>query len=66
MPVIKCQGVDLSAEKRKELIEKITVTAVEVTQTPSDFFTVIIQEFSDQNLGVNGESVSDIKPRLHG
>ncbi|WP_136809036.1 4-oxalocrotonate tautomerase DmpI [Desulfosediminicola flagellatus] len=66
MPVITYQGAHLSTEMKKELIEKLTATAVEITQTPSNFFTVIIQEFSDENLGVNGESVSDIKARLHG
>lgn len=64
MPVITYQGSYLNTEKKKELIENLTATAVEVTHTPSNFITVIIQEFSDENLGVQGETVSEIKARL--
>jgi len=64
LPVINYQGTTLSAEKKKKLVEKLTATAVEITQTPAKFFTVIIQEFDDENLGVEGETVAELKARL--
>ncbi len=66
MPVITYQGAHLGSKQKKDLIEKLTATAVEVTQISSNFFTVVLQEFSEENLGVNGESVSDIKARIQG
>ena len=63
MPVITFQGAQLSTEKKKELIEKFTAAAVEVTRIPSNFFTVVLQEFSDDNLGVGGETVAEMKAR---
>lgn len=64
MPVINYQGSNLSKEKKKELIEKLTATAVEITQIPPHFFTVVIQELSEDNLGVSGETVSAITARM--
>lgn len=64
MPVINYQGSQLNKEQKKELIAKLTATAVEITKVPAKFFTVTIQELSEDNLGVSGETVADIKARM--
>lgn len=66
MPVITFQGPQLSTNKKEELIDQLTATAVQLTGAPSQYFTVIIQEFSEHNLGVNGETVAAMKSRLQG
>lgn len=66
MPVINYQGTKLSAEQKKELIERFTSIAVEITKTPANFFTVSIQEFDEENLGVGGKTVAQIKAELKG
>lgn len=66
MPVINYQGAKLSTEQKKELIERFTSIAVEVTKIPANFFNVIIQEFDDENLGAGGKTVTEIKAEPKG
>lgn len=61
MPVINFQGAKLSSNQKKELIQKFSEITKEVTHSPDQFITVVIQEYSDDNLGVGGKSVSEIK-----
>lgn len=63
MPVITYEGGKMSTDQKKELIEKMTAICVDVTEIPQEFFSVLIRELSDENLGVGGEQVSDIKKR---
>lgn len=64
MPVINYQGTNMSAEQKRELVKKFTEIAVEVTGTPAQFFSVIIQEFEENSLGVGGKTVEQIKSEL--
>ncbi|NOU58299.1 4-oxalocrotonate tautomerase DmpI [Marinifilum caeruleilacunae] len=64
MPIINFKGAHLSTEQKKELIQKFTETTKEVTHSPDPFITVIIEEYSDDNLGVGGKTVSEIKSEL--
>lgn len=64
MPTINFQGGALTTEQKKELIEKFTEITTEVTKAPAQFVTVLIEEYSDQNMGVGGKSVADIKKEL--
>lgn len=66
MPVINYQGTKLSVDQKNEFIERFTSIAVEITKTPANFFTVIIQEFDDENLGAGGKTVAQIKAELNG
>lgn len=61
MPVINYQGTRLSREQKQELIKKFTEIAMEVTKTPAQFFSVTIQEFEDDSLGIGGKTVTQIK-----
>jgi len=45
------------SEKKKELIEKLTAAAVEVTNSPSSAFTVFIEEYDPDSIGVGGETL---------
>jgi 4-oxalocrotonate tautomerase len=64
MPVINYQGTILSTEQKQELIRKFTQIATEVTQTPAQFFSVLIQEFEEDSLGTGGKSVAQIKSEM--
>lgn len=64
MPVINFKGSALNAEQKKELIEKFTKLTNEITHAPNEFITVVIEEYSDDNLGVAGKSVTEIKQAL--
>ena len=64
MPVINYQGTELSSEQKAELIQKFTEIASEITKTPARFFTVIIQEFEEDSLGMGGKTVAQIKSEI--
>lgn len=44
-------------EKKKELIEKLTAAAVEVTNSPASSFTVFIEEYDPDSIGIGGETL---------
>ncbi|MDE5838491.1 MAG: tautomerase family protein [Paramuribaculum sp.] len=51
----------LSSEQKKQLIERLTATASEITNIPMQFFTVTIKELSNENFGIGGKSIDEIK-----
>lgn len=51
----------LSKEQKKDLIKGFTDVAVEITKIPNQFFTVVIREWPDENLGIDGQTVAEIK-----
>ncbi len=63
MPVIRIdigkQG--LSIERKKQLIERFTDAAVEVTRIPKQAFTVLINEYDDANVGVGGVTLDKVR-----
>ncbi len=61
MPYISVESGALTPEKKKELIERLTVTASEITHIPEQFFTVTIKEVPDENFGIGGKSIDEIK-----
>lgn len=64
MPVISWEGGKLTKEQKKDLIRKFTEVAAEVTKVPAKFHTVIIREQQDENLGVAGQTVEEIKAAM--
>ncbi|MCT4638390.1 MAG: tautomerase family protein [Bacteroidales bacterium] len=64
MPVINYQGTKMSTEQKRELVKRFTEIATEVTGTPAQFFSVIIQEFEEDSLGTGGKTVEQIKSEL--
>lgn len=61
MPIITIEAGKLSREQKKELIKDFTEKITEVTKVPKQFTTVIIKENEDDNMGVGGETITDIK-----
>ena len=61
MPYISVESGALTSEQKKELIERLTATASEITNIPAQFFTVTIKELPDDNLGIGGKSIDEIK-----
>jgi 4-oxalocrotonate tautomerase len=64
MPIISWEGGKLTKEQKKELIQRFTEVAVEVTKVPVKFYSVIIREQQDENLGFAGETVEEIKAQM--
>jgi len=64
MPIISWEGGKLTKEQKKELIQRFTEVAVEVTKVPVKFYSVIIREQQDENLGFAGETVEEIKAKM--
>ena len=66
MPYISIESGRLTAEQKKELIEQLTVTTSEITHIPAQFFTVTIKELPDENFGISGKSINEIKQNYKG
>jgi 4-oxalocrotonate tautomerase len=66
MPVI---NLDLglgqtNAEQRRQLIQRLTADAVEITGIAAEKFTMFINEIPFENIGVGGKTVKEIKAGL--
>ena len=61
MPYISIESGKLTAEQKKQLIERLTATAFEITYIPEQFFTISIKEIPDENFGIGGKSIDEIK-----
>nr|QGT51489.1 4-oxalocrotonate tautomerase [uncultured Spirochaetaceae bacterium] len=61
MPYISIESGRLEAGQKKALIERLTQTAAEITHIPKQFFTVTIKELPDENFGIGGKSIDEIK-----
>ena len=54
----------LTREQKKDLVRRLTEVAVEVTKVPTKFYSVVIREQQDENLGFAGETVEEIKAKM--
>ena len=63
MPTITIAIDQTSEEKKKQLVEKITRDASEITGYPTDYFFVYIQEYSAENIGIGGKILKEIRPQ---
>ncbi|MDE6264686.1 MAG: tautomerase family protein [Paramuribaculum sp.] len=61
MPYISIESGKLTAEQKKQLIERLTSTASEITRIPEQFFIVTIKDIPDENFGIGGKSIDEIK-----
>jgi len=63
MPVLRVdigkQGLNVVI--KRQLIERLTDAAVEVSGIPKHAFSVIIQEHDDANFGVGGETLDKVR-----
>jgi 4-oxalocrotonate tautomerase len=60
MPVIQITMGKSSAQQKKELIERLTADAIEITKIPAAEFTVLISELESDNIGRGGKTLTDI------
>jgi 4-oxalocrotonate tautomerase len=63
MPIIRLDigRHGLTTESKKQLIERLTDTAVEITKIPKQAYTVFINEYADENVGVGGVALDKIR-----
>lgn len=61
MPYISIESGKLTVEQKKELIGRLTSTVSKITHIPEQFFTVTIKELPDENFGIGGKSIDEIK-----
>lgn len=60
MPVINIAIHKINAETKTNLIRNLTATAVETTGVPEQYFTVLIQELDDANIGCAGKTRTEM------
>lgn len=64
MPIITLEGPKLDRTKKAEIVKGFTDTACRVIDTiPRQAFVVIVKENPDENVGVGGELLPDIKTK---
>jgi len=61
MPVLTFEGGILPQEKKKELIARMTEAAAAVTGIPEEKFIVLVRELADENIGVGGQTLTEVK-----
>jgi 4-oxalocrotonate tautomerase len=63
MPVIRVDigKQSMTSEQKKQLIEKFTDIAVDITHIPKAAFSVIIHEHDDENYGVGGVTLDKVR-----
>ena len=66
MPYISIESGKLTEEQKKDLIENMTRTASEIMHIPQAFFSVTIKELPDENFGIGGRNIADIKAEYAG
>ncbi len=63
MPAITIALDPISAEKKKQLVEKLTRVAAEITEYPAEYFFVYVQEYPTENIGVGGKTLKELRSR---
>lgn len=65
MPYISIESGTLTAEQKKQLIERLQQQPLRFFTKQSasriQFFTVTIKELPDENFGIGGKSIDEIK-----
>ncbi|MBI5679956.1 MAG: tautomerase family protein [Methanobacterium sp.] len=64
MPVITMEVGKLEKEQKKNLVKKFTKVASEITGIDKQYLIVVIREWPDENLGINGLTVEEIKSKM--
>lgn len=60
MPLINITLGATTEEQKKEIIEKVTRTMVDITKIPEDKFMTLIHELPYENLGLGTKTVKDL------
>ncbi|MDE6556775.1 MAG: 4-oxalocrotonate tautomerase [Duncaniella sp.] len=62
MPYISIESGSLTSARKKML--RLTARASEITNIPEQFVTETIKELLDENFGIGGKSIDEIKPNF--
>ncbi|MGE5416586.1 MAG: tautomerase family protein [Acidobacteriota bacterium] len=66
IPAISLDIGKVTDAQKTELIEKLSQSAAEITNIPLSAFIVVIQELDDDNIGVGGVPVAELKKSRNG
>ena len=61
MPIIRIDIGRITRDQKLSLIDKLTAASAEITKIPASAFTVLINELDDDNIGVGGKPLSEVK-----
>jgi 4-oxalocrotonate tautomerase len=61
MPVIAMEVAKISKEQKKDLVKRFTEVASDVTGIDKQYIMVIIRDWPDENIGIDGQTVEEIK-----
>jgi 4-oxalocrotonate tautomerase len=64
MPVIEITMTRSSEETKRELIERLSADAIEITHIPASEFFVLIHELDRENIGRSGRTCADIMAEM--
>ncbi|MBB6400732.1 4-oxalocrotonate tautomerase [Methanococcus maripaludis] len=63
MPVITIEAGLVNKEQKEKLIKEFTKSASEIIGLPKEKFIVFIKENADENVGVGGISLLELKSK---
>lgn len=61
MPYISIESGELSSSQKEDLIRELTKKASEIMHVPESFFSVTIKELPNENFGIGGKNIGQIK-----
>jgi len=65
MPVITLQIGKLEKDQKNQIMDSLTKTTASITGIPEEAFTVLIQEFEENNIGIGGINIGEIKEKYN-
>lgn len=64
MPIISVTMAEVDAKIKKELIVEVTRVSSEVTNIPKEAFHVLINELKDDNIGMGGKTLREVRAEM--
>lgn len=61
MPIINVEIGKLTIEQKRALITELSSQAAAITNIPLNAFTVVINELEDDNIGIGGKTIGELK-----
>jgi 4-oxalocrotonate tautomerase len=60
MPVITIAMHPVSSEEKKSLISALTTSAAQATRIPENAFIVLVNELSEEAIGLGGKTLKEV------
>lgn len=61
MPVIIVESNKISTDKKRKLVKSMTKIVAEAYELPEDTITILIRELEEEDIGVGGKLLSELK-----